>query len=95
MVTEALKPYQSDALNVHFVSNVDGSHISETLKNLSPESTLFIVSVLHLGTSPLKPLRTQICSKTFTTQETLTNAHTARAWFLDAAGDEAHVRALL
>jgi glucose-6-phosphate isomerase len=69
MVTEALKPY-AGPLKAHFVSNVDGTHLSETLKTLSPETTLFIVS-----------------SKTFTTQETLTNAHSARGWFLAAAGD--------
>ncbi len=73
MVTEALKPYKNH-LNMHFVSNVDGTHISETLKNLDPATTLFLVA-----------------SKTFTTQETMTNAHTARSWFLDSAKDEAHV----
>ena len=70
MVTEALKPYAKPGLHVHFVSNVDGAHIAETLKNLRPETTLFIVA-----------------SKTFTTPETLTNAHTAKAWLLRAAGD--------
>ncbi|MFN2309441.1 MAG: glucose-6-phosphate isomerase [Gammaproteobacteria bacterium] len=70
MVTEALKPYGSDRLRVHFVSNIDGSHSAETLKHLDPATTLFIVA-----------------SKTFTTQETLTNAHTARAWLLADAGD--------
>lgn len=74
MVTEALKSYAHGGLQVHFVSNVDGTHISETLKGLDAESTLFVVA-----------------SKTFTTQETLTNAMTARAWFLRAAGDEAHI----
>ena len=74
MVTEALKPYGSDALRVHFVSNIDGSHIAETLKRLDPATTLFIVA-----------------SKTFTTQETLTNAQTARAWLLADAGDESAV----
>ena len=73
MVTEALKPY-ADGPRAHFVSNVDGTHIAETLKKLSPETTLFIVA-----------------SKTFTTQETLTNAHSARDWFLAAAQDEAAV----
>ena len=73
MVTEALKPY-ADGPKAHFVSNVDGTHIAETLKTLSPETTLFIVA-----------------SKTFTTQETLTNAHSARDWFLAAAKDEAAV----
>jgi glucose-6-phosphate isomerase len=71
MVTEALKPYGEKGPKAHFVSNVDGTHIAETLKELSPETTLFIVA-----------------SKTFTTQETLTNAHSARNWFLAAAKDE-------
>jgi len=74
MVTEALKSYSKRDLKVHFVSNVDGTHMIETLRDLSPETTLFIVA-----------------SKTFTTQETLTNAHTARAWLVQAAGDEAAV----
>jgi len=69
MATEALKPY-AGPIRAHFVSNIDGTHLSETLKTLSPETTLFIVS-----------------SKTFTTQETLTNAHSARTWFLTAAED--------
>ncbi|EGU40627.1 glucose-6-phosphate isomerase [Vibrio splendidus ATCC 33789] len=73
MVTEALTPYKT-RLNMHFVSNVDGTHIVETLKSLNPETTLFLVA-----------------SKTFTTQETMTNAHSARDWFLAEAGDEAHV----
>ena len=74
MVTEALKPYSRRDLKVHFVSNVDGTHIAETLRPLNPETTLFIVA-----------------SKTFTTQETLTNAHSARRWFLRTARDETHV----
>ncbi len=69
MVTEALRPYWKPDLRVHFVSNVDGTHVAETLKQLDPERTLFIVA-----------------SKTFTTQETLTNARTARAWLLDRLG---------
>ncbi|WP_445496107.1 glucose-6-phosphate isomerase [Photorhabdus sp. SF281] len=73
MVTEALKPYKNH-LNMHFVSNVDGTHIAETLNTLNPETTLFLIA-----------------SKTFTTQETMTNAHSARDWFLKTAGDEAHV----
>ncbi|MCA5921633.1 glucose-6-phosphate isomerase [Pectobacterium brasiliense] len=73
MVTEALKPYKNH-LNMHFVSNVDGTHIAETLKPLNPETTLFLVA-----------------SKTFTTQETMTNAHSARDWFLKTAQDEKHV----
>jgi glucose-6-phosphate isomerase len=75
MVTEALKPYKKENINVHFVSNVDGSHIAETLKGLNPDSTLFLVA-----------------SKTFTTQETMTNAFTARTWFLDAAKSEDHIK---
>ena len=74
MVTEALKHYSQRNLKAHFVSNVDGTHMAETLRTLSPETTLFIVA-----------------SKTFTTQETLTNAHSARKWFLDAAKDDAAV----
>ncbi len=74
MVCEALKPYAKPGLRAHFVSNVDGTHISETLKGLNPETTLFVVA-----------------SKTFATQETLTNARTARAWFLQSAGDPAAV----
>ncbi|EEZ5537808.1 glucose-6-phosphate isomerase [Escherichia coli] len=73
MVTEALRPYKNH-LNMHFVSNVDGTHIAEVLKKVNPETTLFLVA-----------------SKTFTTQETMTNAHIARDWFLKAAGDEKHV----
>ncbi len=64
MVTEALKPYKNH-LNLHFVSNVDATHIAETLKPLNPETTLFLIA-----------------SKTFTTQETMANAHSARDWFL-------------
>ncbi len=73
MVTEALAPYKNH-LNLHFVSNVDGTHIVETLKKVDPETTLFLIA-----------------SKTFTTQETMTNAHTARDWFLESAQDQAHV----
>ncbi|AWB52013.1 glucose-6-phosphate isomerase [Pasteurella multocida] len=73
MVTEALRPYKNH-LNLHFVSNVDGTHIAETLKKVNPETTLFLVA-----------------SKTFTTQETMTNAHSARNWFLAVAKDESHV----
>ena len=72
MVVEALKKYGQDGLDVHFVSNVDGTHMAETLKRLDPETTLFIVA-----------------SKTFTTQETLTNAQTARKWLVDALGEKA------
>jgi glucose-6-phosphate isomerase len=74
MVTEALRPYLKPGLALHFVSNVDGSHIAETLKKVDPETTLFLVA-----------------SKTFTTQETMANAHTARRWFLDRASDDKHV----
>jgi glucose-6-phosphate isomerase len=70
MVVRALKPYVRTGLRAHFVSNIDGTHIIETLKQKSPEQTLFIVA-----------------SKTFTTQETLTNARTARDWFVQASGD--------
>jgi len=73
MVTEALKPY-SNHLKMHFVSNVDGTHIAETLKEFDPETTLFIIA-----------------SKTFTTQETMTNAHTARGWFLNNGGYQGDV----
>ncbi len=71
MVTEALAPYGSEGPALHFVSNVDGAHLLETIRRLDPETTLFTVA-----------------SKTFTTQETMTNARSARAWFLDRAGDE-------
>lgn len=74
MVTEALRPYWVDGIETFFVSNVDGTHIAETLKKVNPEETLFLVA-----------------SKTFTTQETMTNAHTARDWFLKTAKDEKHV----
>ena len=74
MVTEALKPYWVDGIQVHFVSNVDGTHIAECLKVIEADSTLFLIA-----------------SKTFTTQETMTNAHTARSWFLEHAKDQAHV----
>jgi glucose-6-phosphate isomerase len=74
MVTECLKPYAQEGLSAHFVSNVDGTHIVETLKDLDPETTLFLIA-----------------SKTFTTQETMTNAFSARKWFLGHAKNEAHV----
>jgi glucose-6-phosphate isomerase len=74
MATECLRPYANPKLRVHFVSNVDGTHIAETLKGLNPEKTLFMIA-----------------SKTFTTQETMTNAFTARDWFLTQAQDAAHV----
>jgi len=75
MVTEALKPYWKPQLRPHFVSNIDGTHIAETLKTVSPETTLFIIA-----------------SKTFTTQETMTNALTARRWFLDSAKSDSLVK---
>jgi glucose-6-phosphate isomerase len=75
MVTEALRPYRKPNIRAHFVSNVDGTHISETLKGVSPETTLFIVA-----------------SKTFTSQDTMTNAHTAKRWFLDSAKDASLVK---
>jgi glucose-6-phosphate isomerase len=74
MVTEALKPYWIDGIQTYFVSNVDGTHIAETLKKVNAEETLFLIA-----------------SKTFTTQETMTNAHTARNWFLEHAKEEAHI----
>lgn len=74
MVTEALKPYTVDDIETFFVSNVDGTHIAETLKKINPERTLFLIA-----------------SKTFTTQETMTNAHTAREWFLKKAKNEKHI----
>ncbi|MGN0003781.1 MAG: glucose-6-phosphate isomerase, partial [Sphingobacterium composti] len=73
MVTEALKPYKT-RLNLHFVSNVDGSHIAETLKKVNPETTLFLIA-----------------SKTFTTQETMANAQSAKDWFLQSGALEADV----
>jgi len=74
MVTECLRPYAKEGVSVHFVSNVDGTHLVETLKGLNPETTLFLIA-----------------SKTFTTQETMTNALSARQWFLRHAKDETHV----
>jgi glucose-6-phosphate isomerase len=73
MVTEALKSYKT-RLNLHFVSNVDGTHIAETLRGVNAETTLFLIA-----------------SKTFTTQETMANANSARAWFLDAGASEADI----
>ena len=74
MAVEALAPFAHERLKIHFVSNVDGSHLVSTLKKIDPETTLFIVA-----------------SKTFTTQETLTNAHSARDWFLDSDATDADV----
>lgn len=73
MVTEALRPYWTE-ITPYFVSNVDGTHMAETLKKVDPETTLFIIA-----------------SKTFTTQETMTNAETARAWFLERTGNKGEV----
>jgi glucose-6-phosphate isomerase len=73
MVTEALRPYWT-SITPHFVSNVDGTHLAETVKRLDPETTLFIIA-----------------SKTFTTQETMTNAESARAWFLEKTGGKGEV----
>lgn len=70
MVTEGLQCYQVGP-NVHFVSNIDGTHMAKTLKKLNPETTLFIIA-----------------SKTFTTQETITNANSAKAWLLESAKDD-------
>ena len=75
MTTEALKPYWHPNIKVHYVSNVDGSHIAETLKELSQESTLFIIA-----------------SKSFTTQETMTNAQSARNWFLEYAINKSAIK---
>ena len=74
MVTECLKSYAKEKLSLHFVSNVDGTHIAETLKRLNPETTLFMIA-----------------SKTFKTQETMTNAFSAREWFLSHAKDQNHI----
>merc|ERR1711936_984187 len=73
MVTEALKPYQVGP-NVHFVSNIDGTHVAEVLKKVKPETTLFVIA-----------------SKTFTTQETITNAETCKTWFLLSAKNPSFV----
>jgi glucose-6-phosphate isomerase len=75
MVSEALRPYWKEGLRAHFVSNVDGTHLAETLRALDPETTLFFVA-----------------SKTFTTQETMTNAHSAREWLVRALGDQGAVK---
>ncbi|MDD4202476.1 MAG: glucose-6-phosphate isomerase [Candidatus Omnitrophica bacterium] len=75
MVTEALMPYKKEHINVHFVSNVDATHIAQTLKKIDPQTTLFMIA-----------------SKTFTTQETMTNAYTARKWFLEKANNEEFIK---
>src|SRR5689334_7964609 len=76
MVTEALKSYWKEGIQAYFVSNVDGTHIAETLKKITPEETIFLIA-----------------SKTFTTQETMTNAHTARTWFLEHCNNEGWIAA--
>lgn len=76
MVTEALKPYWKENIHTYFVSNVDGTHIAETLKQITADETLFLIA-----------------SKTFTTQETMTNAFSARQWFLSHTNDEKHIAA--
>jgi glucose-6-phosphate isomerase len=73
MVTEALRPYGARDMNVHFVSNIDGTHLANVLSKVHPETTLFIIA-----------------SKTFTTQETITNAKSAKAWFLQQAKNVRH-----
>ncbi|MBA9076774.1 glucose-6-phosphate isomerase [Rufibacter quisquiliarum] len=75
MVTEALGAYKKPNITTYFVSNVDGTHIAETLKKIDAETTLFMIA-----------------SKTFTTQETMTNAHSARSWFLEQVKDEEHIK---
>lgn len=75
MVSEALKPYSKKNLNIHFISNIDGTASTEVLNLLDPETTLFIIA-----------------SKSFTTLETITNAMTAREWFLSKSGEEAHIK---
>ena len=74
MVTEALKPYWNGQITPHFVSNIDGAHLAETLKALNPATTLFVIA-----------------SKTFTTLETIANAHAARTWFLTQGGSEKEI----
>lgn len=71
VVCDSMKPYAQRGMNVHFVSNIDPTHLSEILKFVNPESTLFVIS-----------------SKTFTTQETMLNAHSARAWFIELTGND-------
>jgi len=75
MVTEALKPYWLEGMEAHFVSNIDGTHLSEVLKKVNPEETLFLIA-----------------SKTFTTQETMTNAKSAKDWFLANGGSEQNIK---
>ncbi|NOQ90542.1 MAG: glucose-6-phosphate isomerase [Gammaproteobacteria bacterium] len=74
MVTEALRPYALHDLNIHYVSNIDENHITDTLENLNPATTFFIIA-----------------SKSFTTQDTMVNAETARRWHINKAGDDSHI----
>ena len=74
MVTEALRPYALHDLNIHYVSNIDENHITDTLENLNPATTFFIIA-----------------SKSFTTQDTMVNAETARQWHVNKAGDDSHI----
>lgn len=74
MVSEALKPYGKEGMTLHFVSNIDGTHVAEATKHSNPETTLFLVA-----------------SKTFTTAETVTNATSAKKWFMEHAKDESHI----
>ncbi len=74
MACEALKAYSDKRFTLHFVSNIDGVQIADTLAKLNPETTLFVIA-----------------SKTFTTQETMTNAHTAERWFMSVAKDKAAI----
>ena len=74
MVTEALRPYSLHDLNVHYVSNIDENHINDTLENLNPATTFFIIA-----------------SKSFTTQDTMVNAETARQWHVNKAGDDSQI----
>jgi glucose-6-phosphate isomerase len=75
MVSEALIPYKVPNINLHFVSNIDSTHISEVLKKVNSETTLFIIA-----------------SKTFTTDETMTNTHSAKKWFLKFSKKEKYIK---
>ena len=74
MVTEALRPYALHDLNIHYVSNVDENHINDTLENLNPATTFFIIA-----------------SKSFTTQDTMVNAETARQWHVNKVGNDNYI----
>lgn len=102
MVTEALKPYSAGGPNVWFVSNIDGTHLAKTLAQLNAETTLFIIAS-KAGSRPLPHTQTHTHTflmaaarlvmscvtfpQTFTTQETITNAESAKDWFLQTAAD--------